>query len=240
VKQAGNAATINEAVATIADLKILAGLAGYYSFRLPAAVSYNLYRETGDAAALEEAIAGEKKAIGAWERIVAAAADVYREDLAFGAHAVGFPRHWKEELENLRSGLDKLIAERQQAPARPRVAYTRKSLAAGPPPVVRFEPASKARLGQDYRVAVRVEAPLGVKSVRLRYRHLTQFEDYETLDMKPDPKTGLYAAVIPGAFIVPQWDLMYFVEAIDGAGNGRMYPDLEIETPYVIVTPLGR
>ena len=81
----------------------------------------------------------------------------------------------------------------------------------------------------------RVESPSGVKSVRLRYRHLTQFEDYETLDMKPDPKTGLYAAVIPGAFVVPQWDLMYFVEAIDAAGSGRMYPDLEKETPYVIV-----
>jgi hypothetical protein len=240
VKQAGSAATGNEAVATIADLKILAGLAGYYSFRLPAAVSYNLYRETGDAAALDEAIAAEQKAIGAWERIVAAAGDVYREDLAFGAHAVGFPRHWKEELENLRRGLDKLVAERQQAPARPRVAYTRKAPAGGPPPVVRLDPAPQARPGQDYRVTARVGSPAGVKSVRLRYRHLTQFEDYETLEMKPDQKTGLYAAVIPGAFLVPQWDLMYFVEAIDAAGNGRMYPDLEKEAPYVIVTLLGR
>jgi hypothetical protein len=29
---------------------------------------------------------------------------------------------------------------------------------------------------------------------------------------------------------------MYFVEAIDNAGNGRNYPDLEIGSPYVVVS----
>jgi hypothetical protein len=28
---------------------------------------------------------------------------------------------------------------------------------------------------------------------------------------------------------------MYFVEVLDAKGNGRMYPDLEKELPYVIV-----
>ena len=28
---------------------------------------------------------------------------------------------------------------------------------------------------------------------------------------------------------------MYFVEAIDNAGNGRNYPDLEIGSPYAVV-----
>ena len=35
--------------------------------------------------------------------------------------------------------------------------------------------------------------------------------------------------------LIPRWDLMYFVEAMDGEGNGRMFPDLEKEMPYVIV-----
>ena len=30
-------------------------------------------------------------------------------------------------------------------------------------------------------------------------------------------------------------DLIYFVEAIDAHGRGRLYPDLEKEAPYVIV-----
>jgi hypothetical protein len=28
---------------------------------------------------------------------------------------------------------------------------------------------------------------------------------------------------------------MYYIEAIDSCGNGRIYPDLEEETPYIVV-----
>jgi hypothetical protein len=53
--------------------------------------------------------------------------------------------------------------------------------------------------------------------------------------MTKDPTSGLYAAVIPGDFIVTRWDLMYFVEVMDNRGNGAIYPDLELEIPYIIV-----
>ena len=76
-----------------------------------------------------------------------------------------------------------------------------------------------------------------MKSVRLRYRHLTQLEDYQTVDMAPDPgSTRTFTARIPAAFIDPRWDLMYFVEVMDANGRGRMYPDLDKETPYVVVS----
>jgi hypothetical protein len=71
--------------------------------------------------------------------------------------------------------------------------------------------------------------------LRLRYRHLTQYEDYESVDMVQDPKTGLFTAVIPGRFITGAWDLIYFIEAIGRNGSGRNYPDLEAGDPYVIV-----
>ncbi len=227
----------NEARSIITDLKILAGLAKYYSERLPAAVSYNLYRQMGDVSAFDAAIEGERRAAAAWEQIVKAAGDVYAEELAFGVHRVGFPRHWKEELQKLRLGLEQLVAQRREArasgaaaplPVRPQTGDTQ-------PPRVRLEPVSKAYPGRDLRIAARAEDASGVKSMRLRYRHLTQFEDYQAVDMALEPKTGLYVARIPGDFITPKWDLMYFIEAIDRHGNGRNYPDLEAETPYVIV-----
>jgi hypothetical protein len=28
---------------------------------------------------------------------------------------------------------------------------------------------------------------------------------------------------------------MYLIEAMDACGNGAIYPDLEVETPYVVV-----
>jgi len=103
------------------------------------------------------------------------------------------------------------------------------------PPSVILERVQRARPGEPVRVTAAVHDPSGVRWVRLRYRHLTQFEDYHTLDMKPDPKTGLYAATIPAEFVVPEWNLMYYVEVMDEQGNGRLYPDLEREMPYVIV-----
>jgi hypothetical protein len=90
-------------------------------------------------------------------------------------------------------------------------------------------------VGPDLQVAAQVTAPAGVKSVRLRYRHTTQYEDYQTAEMTLDAKTGNYIARIPPSFTDPKWDLMYFIEVVDKKGAGRMFPDLEVETPYRVL-----
>jgi hypothetical protein len=53
--------------------------------------------------------------------------------------------------------------------------------------------------------------------------------------MTLDPDTAKYVATIPGSFIVPEWDLMYFVEALAENRDGVMAPDMEQGMPYVIV-----
>jgi hypothetical protein len=232
----------NEFLSTVTDLKILAGLAQYHAQRLPAGVCYNLYQQTGDPAAFDEALDYERQAVGAWEDLVEAAADVYSKDLALGVHRVGFSRHWEEELRKLQSGLKRLEEARQKAqprsegsarvPVRRDVTDETKD---DQPPQVDLERVQAPRPGQSVQVTAKVSDPSGVKWVRLRYRHVTQFEDYQTAEMKYDPQAGLWSATIPGEFVVSQWDLMYFVEVVDNQGNGRMYPDLEIEMPYVIV-----
>lgn len=222
---------------TMTDLKILAGLARYYAARLPAAVSYNLYKDTGDLHPFDDAIAEERRAVAAWSEIVEAAGDVYSDNLAFGAHAVGFRRHWKEEYALVEADFEKLQAERrgavQRADARPVPPPPADSHAV--PPSAKLAPVAAATPGHDLQVQARIAAPAGVKWVRLRYRHMTQFEDYQTAEMRPGREAGVYTALIPAAFIDPKWDLMYFVEVVDRAGNGRMYPDFERETPYVVV-----
>jgi hypothetical protein len=318
----------NEFVSTVTDLKILACLASYHSQRLQAGVCYNLYEQTGDLFALDDAIGYEKEAVGSWERLVEAASDVYSKDLALGVHRVGFSRHWEEELQKLRNGLGKLEEVRQKAqprtngkvpyiahvpvrhhapgqmirlratvgaenqlaqvlawfflggqwrsvdmkavgqgryeanvpsPARTdllkyyieardsqdRVGYMPAAGQENPiavtitrneqPPVVEIRPVQAPKPGKSMDVKAKVMDPSGVKWVRLRYRHVTQFEDYQTAEMQYDPQTGLWSATIPGEFVVPQWDLMYFIEAVDTQGNGRMYPDMDVEMPYVIV-----
>jgi len=224
-----------EAQATVADLRILAWLARYHSGRLRAAVDYNLYKQTNDPAALDVAIEHERTATAAWAEMVKAAGDVFPDELAFGVHRVGFPRHWKEELVKLEAGLKSLAEERRNAP--PVETKSRPPMQAPPgqPARIRLIAPGKPQPGRDLVVAVKAEDPSAIKSLRLRYRHMTQYEDYQTADMALDAKSGQFVARVPGAFIVSKWDLMYFVEMIDQAGRGRNYPDLETEMPYVIV-----
>lgn len=202
---------------------------------MPAGVCYNLYKLTGDLASFDEAIAHERKALDAWAQIVSAAGDVYSENLAFGAHAVGFSRHWKEEYQILGRNFEQVLAERQKAVGRSGAVHWPLRTMAGAPPAVKLLPVTSAQPGRDVEVSASVQAPAGIRWVRLRYRHVTQFEDYQTADMMPDRKTGLYTARIPASFIDPKWNLMYFIEAVDKNGAGRSYPDLEFETPYVVV-----
>ena len=64
---------------------------------------------------------------------------------------------------------------------------------------------------------------------------MNQYENYETLPMNRVGTSDEYEATVPGDKIVPKWDFMYYVEVMDNAGNGKIYPDFEKETPYVVV-----
>jgi hypothetical protein len=80
-----------------------------------------------------------------------------------------------------------------------------------------------------------VRDPSGVKWVRVLYRGVNQHFDYKTLPMQPTGKPNEYAATIPGEDLPAKWDFQYFFEVMDTQGNGKIYPDLEKETPYVVV-----
>ncbi len=170
-----------------------------------------------------------------WRGIVASAGDVYNDRLPFGARSVGFRQHWKEELALLERDFTALEAERAKAESKPGPGLPVRDLNLKPPVVSLQRPAA-AEPGQDLRITAKIAASETVKWARLRYRHVSQYEDYQTAEMALDPKTGLYSAAIPAAFIDPKWDLMYFVEVVGKNGAGRMYPDLEGQQPYVIVS----
>jgi hypothetical protein len=53
--------------------------------------------------------------------------------------------------------------------------------------------------------------------------------------MLPTGEKDRYQAVIPAEHVVPTWDMMYLIEVMDSRGNGKIYPDLNRETPYVVV-----
>jgi hypothetical protein len=232
-------AAANEFKSTMTDARMLAAMARYHAARLQGAVNYNLYRQAGSLAAFDDAVADERKAVQAWHELVDAAGDFYIDTLWFGATGRQYPHHWKDEMTALDAELANLLAERQSAtaPAGARPARIPQRESNPQVPEVSFidRLPAPAEPGKDLAVRVKAVAAAGVKSLRLRYRHLNQKEDYQTADMTWDGVTGQYAASIPAAFIDPRWDLMYYVEIVDQKGVGRIYPDLEVETPYIVV-----
>jgi hypothetical protein len=103
------------------------------------------------------------------------------------------------------------------------------------PPVLRHTPIATAKAGKPLRIVAEIQDPAGLAWVRLRYRGLSQHQDFRTLAMLPTGKAGEYDATIPGEDIDPRFDLMYLFEVMSHSGNGKIYPDLERETPYVVV-----
>ncbi|MCC9078011.1 hypothetical protein FKZ61_018090 [Litorilinea aerophila] len=103
------------------------------------------------------------------------------------------------------------------------------------PPTVDHLPITAAPAHRPLRITAEVDDPSGVKWVHLRYRSVNQYQDFQTLPMQPIEKTNWYLATVPAAHLDPRWDFMYFIEVMDNHGNGKIYPDLEQETPYIVV-----
>jgi len=329
-----------EFVSTMVDLRILANLALYHSRRTLAGLGWALFKHSGDVNALDDAIHHESQAIEAWEKIIAAAGDVYSHNLMMGRPSANLAGHWKDELVALQDGLKELTRQRKDLqPAVPegksprpplikgeelmiahiptrkiapgkdlviratvsrptpitrvrvgyktgqdeytytnleqtepflyqavipvsavskgmnyfieavdetgqRVTYPSEGKAQpisvtvtddNEPPVVTHTPITSARAGKPLTITAEVCDACGVKWVRLRYRSATQFEDFQSVPMLPTGIKDEYKAVVSGEHVDPKWDFMYLIEVMDNCGNGKIYPDLEAETPYVVV-----
>lgn len=44
-----------------------------------------------------------------------------------------------------------------------------------------------------------------------------------------------FSSIVPVKDIVAQWDFMCFFEVIDTKDNGKIYPNPELEAPYIVV-----
>lgn len=224
---------------TIVDLKILSNLALYHSRRIPAAVSYSLFEQTNDVAALDYAITYEKSAIDAWRKIVAAAGDVYADDLMMGVRVADLCGNWKDELDSLEEGM--IALEQKKASFTPTGTVKKAphyivetSTNYDKLLIMQHQAVTSAAAGKPITIKAQVTAPAGVKWVRLRYRSVNQEQEYKTLPMLATGEKDTYEVVVPADQINPTWDFMYYLQVMDNKSNGRIYPDLNKQTPYII------
>jgi hypothetical protein len=227
-----------EFISTMVDLRMLADLALFHSRRIPAGVSYCLFLRTQDVKALDAAIGYEEKAIEAWQQMVSDAGKVYADNILIGKRELS--GHWRDELVSLNKGMAKLKEQRKNFVAtgtvKPAPAY--KPATDGDNSkyfTIAHSPVKSAPVNKPVTITLKATAVAGLKWVRLKYRAVNQTKDFQTLVMIPTGKANEYQATIPANQINPTWDLMYLIELMDNSNKGVIYPDLNKETPYIIV-----
>ncbi len=100
-------------------------------------------------------------------------------------------------------------------------------------PEIRHQPLPAAEPGRPITIRAKVSDPEGVAVVRLYFRPLADDRPYECIVLEKQGSD--YVGTIPGEIIVPEFEFIYFLEAVDEAGNGRFFPDWKTATPYYIV-----
>src|SRR5262249_53528617 len=137
----------------------VAHLARYHGRRIRAGLAYALFAETHDVNALEDAVAHERRAIDAWADLVAAAGDVYADDLMMGLRSAGLSGHWRDGLVEVRWRRSRVEEQLRKfvppASDRPRIAHV---------------PIRRALPGQDLVLRASAWGPAALRSVRVMWQ----------------------------------------------------------------------
>lgn len=101
------------------------------------------------------------------------------------------------------------------------------------PPTIAHEPITHCIAGESLVIRAHVNDADGVAAVRVYYRTMNQTLPYERITM--ERINDEYVATIPAEAVRPDWDFVYYLEAVDQSGNGCFFPEWTKTAPYVIV-----
>ena len=207
------------------DVTMQMGLGRFFAAKFRSGVLYAIHERTGDLRALDEALKAYRAARTFWEDEVAAPAKgVYAADLSTGEHA-SVRGEWEDRL----AAMDGDIAQMEQRlPAAkpsedPRVAAAIE-VAMGktqrPSGICTHRPPPNFRPKEAVPVAITAAGKLA--SVRLYYRHVSQAERFQSVEMGGRENT--YSANIPGAYTDSPYPLQYYFELREGPAQSWLYP----------------
>jgi hypothetical protein len=101
------------------------------------------------------------------------------------------------------------------------------------PPMIIHNPWKECNSKESLEIKARITDQSVLTKVLLIYRSTRQAMEYSVVSMIP--KGNEYSAFIPGSAISKEFDIMYYIEAVDEHGNGIFYPNPDVEQPYVVV-----
>jgi len=99
---------------------------------------------------------------------------------------------------------------------------------------VSHKPEKEWNPGEPLKIKASVTDDSSIKQVILYYRPTRQAMEYSKVTMSA-LGDNIYSATIPGQAITKEFDLMYYIEALDEFGNGIFYPDPAKEDPHIVI-----
>jgi hypothetical protein len=224
------------------DVRIQIGLGRFFAAQLRSGVLFEVYRQTRDDAAREQAISAYRRARTAWASMAERAQRVYRADITFGETPVR-RGHWIDRLPAIDKDLAAMEAthlepagaaevsdERTKLAIRAAMEQPRRvSLKCDHVPPQSFQP------GSAVSIDLRPGGP--VASARLHYRRVNQAERWKALDMERDGRG--FKAAIPADYTKSPYALEYYFELRRDAATAWLHPGFGGNLgnqPYFVVT----
>jgi len=222
------------------DIRIQCGLGRFFAAKLRSGVLYDIYKRTGDKAALEEAVTSYRKARVAWSAMAIRAGNVYRADVTFGRATIK-RGHWLDRLPAIDKDLaamEALTASAEKAPAKQAILAAkgrpqRPSVPCSHTPPKSFEAGEAVAIALRFAGAEVRERP---SAIRLRYRHVNQAERWQGVDMERS-REG-YSAAIPGTYSKSPYALQYYFEFRREPNIAWLYPGFDANLanqPYFVI-----
>ncbi len=227
-----------------ADLELQIGIGLFFAAKFRSGTLYAIHDQSGDRAALQEALEAYRRAREIWGAFAQAAKAVYVSDITYGPHP--YQRgHWLDRLPAIDADIAEMAKRLEsmpqaseptpqiQAAVQQALGRRRRNSAAchhSPPP--QFVP------GEPLQLVLSIEAASPSTSVRLYYRQVNQSEPYQVADAVP--RGGDYRAEIPAGYAQSSYPLQYYFALKQGSEKAWLYPGFApnlANQPYFVIRP---
>jgi hypothetical protein len=228
------------------DVSIQSSLGQFFAWKIRSGVLYELFKQSGERSALQEALSAYRRARGHWAEAARRAKGAYMSDITYGIEK-NLRGSWQDRLPAIDGDISDMGKELAQSEEHSsgqteKVQQAIREALARPKRLwypCHHTPARHFKPGDSLRIDLSVEAGgsrQSPKSVRLNYRHVNQGEYYEELSMEAEGQH--FHAQIPAAYTKSPYALQYFFELRSSAADAWLYPGLGAsltQQPYFVV-----
>lgn len=223
------------------DVSMQSGLGLFFGAKFRSAVLYEIFVQTGDRSALEEALKAYRSARGHWADVANIAKDVYKPDITIGEKA--FLRgHWLDRLPAIDEDIADMAKKQEEVKGesseKKEVIQSAIHEVLGRPhrAVTSAYHKKPVQFSRGQRIDIEVALEKMPKSVRLFYRHVNQAERFQNVEMQLVDKR--YKANIPADYINSLYPIQYYFIIRDGPKSASLYPGFDpnlANQPYFLV-----